>query len=200
MKNNATVDRIQAVWNLAGGERGVDDLIAGEAEFVLKKFLEPGEEFSLTPWVGQAKAAEKFAEATDPESEISFSCSERFRDVFLGPDCEIGVSLGVSDFIVQHHEVVTGYCFDKSVFRRLGEPKKIGFELNSLYAMVKQQGCGKPGHLLTDGRHNVFYVMDQWGEVWTVMVSWNSVSWSMQADCIGARRLIRGTRVFAKKP
>lgn len=31
-KNNKTIDRIQAVWNILGGEEGVDRLIAGELE------------------------------------------------------------------------------------------------------------------------------------------------------------------------
>jgi hypothetical protein len=32
--NNSTIDRIQAVWNLAGGERGIDRWLAGELKLV----------------------------------------------------------------------------------------------------------------------------------------------------------------------
>jgi hypothetical protein len=35
-KDNKTVDRIQAVWNLLGGEKGVDDLINGVTHVVRK--------------------------------------------------------------------------------------------------------------------------------------------------------------------
>ena len=33
-KNNRTVDRIQAVWNILGGEEGIDRLISGEVRIV----------------------------------------------------------------------------------------------------------------------------------------------------------------------
>ena len=35
-KNNRTVDRIQAVWNILGGEKGVDDFIEGITHVVRK--------------------------------------------------------------------------------------------------------------------------------------------------------------------
>lgn len=38
-RNNATVDRIQAVWNILGGEDGVDRLISGELEVVQKSHI-----------------------------------------------------------------------------------------------------------------------------------------------------------------
>ena len=35
-RDNRTVDRIQAVWNILGGEKGVDDLLAGTTHVVRK--------------------------------------------------------------------------------------------------------------------------------------------------------------------
>lgn len=71
---------------------------------------------------------------------------------------------------------------EASILAELGETVQ-KTTLGQMYEMMKAQGHGEQGNLLTNGYANIFYVPDAEGTVWAVYCNWGSGDryWSVYA-------------------
>lgn len=80
-----------------------------------------------------------------------------------------------------------------------GESKKVETTLAELFSLLKKQGNGEDGVLLTNGYANIFYSRDINGELRAVSVCWRGVGWSVHACSVERPYRWRvGDRVFSR--
>jgi len=107
-----------------------------------------------TTAVGSFKIADYFKDDPKGEAGVRISLSSNFKKRFL-------------ELVDEHNPVVTLRIYRLSKFSRDGQiANEIGKNnfrtgLALVWNLLKQQGMGQDGVLLTDGRVNIFYISDR---------------------------------------
>jgi hypothetical protein len=94
---------------------------------------------------------------------------------------------------------------EREVLAELGGVERAACMLRILYRLLKKQGYGQKGPLLTDGKVNSFYIPDTNGIIRSVSASWfipkhelGPTGWSIWADTIESRLWCgKGQQVFS---
>ncbi|HOX40943.1 MAG TPA: hypothetical protein PK263_01995 [bacterium] len=101
---------------------------------------------------------------------------DNFRQAFLGKTetCVVSATLRVQRLIKA--------SVDAPIIAELGEAQ-VETSLAHLWELLKLQGHGQKGVLLTNGWAYIFYIKDAAGVLWAVYCDWDSVAgyWSVEA-------------------
>lgn len=103
-KNNRTVDRIQAVWNILGGEKGVDDLLAGITHVVTKAVSYTVATFTIT--VDETLSVEDDVKKGKFEWDHSHVTSKRLPNPTGGQKSDKEVTLFFFKYVVTSKEAI----------------------------------------------------------------------------------------------
>jgi hypothetical protein len=166
VKNNKTVDRIQAVWNKLGGEDGVNALLCGDLEIVKGKSVQFGKFINVTEVapveVHDEKfvAKEKFSISDDMEINLGRPPNKNFNEWFLSGDGKIEapvdgcLPLRVADVVL----------FSESIWaikKKFGGEQNVETTLAELHEMLKLHARGQVVDLKTSpGSVNIFFIKD----------------------------------------
>ena len=196
MKNNQTVDKIQAIWNMVGGEEMVDALIQGRAKLEVKLV-------QILNWIGTttiSATTEKFV-AKDKfrkdSKEVKFyGIWNNFTEWFLSGNGKIEEPIDEKE--LRYGKLIKS-SLDGPIVEELGGEAKAETTLTELHDLLKKQANGEEGDLLTNRYANIFYVKDTSGVLRAVIVIWYGVGWFVSArsveDPFGWRV---GRRVFSR--
>ena len=197
-KNNTTVDRIQAIWNMIGGDDMVDALIEGRAE--LKATM-----IKLFEWVSVVKipaTTKKFiANRNFNRLRSSGICSQFNSDFVSWFLSDSGKIEGSTDQRVISYGALSEFSVDSKIINLLGGEKKCETLLTDMCDLMLKQSKGEEDHvLLTNGRQNVFFIRDIFGELRLVILFWKYNGWAIYAFVIGQRGINLGNHVFYQGP
>lgn len=119
-------------------------------------------------------AAEKLVVNTEQDAKVKISRLWRdFETHFLG---KVEPAFGGSELKV--HKLL-GKTLDKPIIDYLGGEEKAETTLTEMFSLMKVQGHGQEGPLLTNGWTNIFYIRDVNGVLWAVDCRWDGGGW----DC-----------------
>lgn len=191
-KNNSVPDRIQAVWNVLGGDEGIDKILSGEIKV------------NLTPI---AKAVGEYLESL---GKVVFEIDQSVNpDEFLQTRTGLWVDSDLENWLGGTAEKIDGNVeVSKWKLKKNSLDKEIKSELPSehiyttgefrtiIASAIQKQWGGKVGILRNDGYANIFYVWNKnqtkcfavyvgWyagGERWNVGVymlesQWDTEGW-----------------------
>ena len=196
MKNNQTVDKIQAIWNMVGGEEMVDALIQGRAKLEVKLV-------QILNWIGTttiSATTEKFV-AKDKfrkdSKEVKFyGIWNNFTEWFLSGNGKIEEPIDEKE--LRYGKLIKS-SVDGPIVEELGGEAKAETTLTELHDLLKKQANGEEGDLLTNGYANIFYVKDTSGVLRAVRVIWRGVGWRVRADSVEyPHDWFVGFRVFSR--
>ncbi len=198
MKCNKTVDRIQVIWNMIGGEEMIDALITGRAKIevkLTKVILSSLGTTNTSATDEKFIAKEKFVMNS---KEVRFhGIWENFNEWYLTGDGVVDEVMGAQSICFAD---LTQDCADSLIIKEFGGEKKSETTLAELYDLLKKQGNGEDGVLLTNGRANIFYIKNIFGVLCVVDVYWCSVGWSVHSDSFGGISIRENdARVFSRK-
>jgi hypothetical protein len=199
MKNNQTIDKIQAIWNMVGGEEMVDALIQGRAKLEVKLI-------QILNWLGTTTtsattekfvAKEKFVK--DSKEVKFYGIWDNFTNWFLADDGKIEDP--ISEQMLRYGNLTTS-SVDGLIIEELGGEAKAETTLSELYDLLKKQAkgeAGEAGDLLTNGYANIFYIKDTSSVLRAVGVDWFVVGWSVSAFSVeNSFDWNAGGRVFSR--
>ena len=196
MKNNQTIDKIQAIWNMVGGEEMVDALIQGRAKLEVKLI-------QILNWLGTTTtsattekfvAKEKFVK--DSKEVKFYGIWDNFTNWFLADDGKIEEPINEQTL---RYGNLTKSSVDGPIIEELGGEAKAETTLSELYDLLKKQAKGEEGDLLTNGYANIFYIKDTSGVLRAVSVRWGGGGWSVYAYSIEpSDDWVAGSRVFSR--
>ncbi|MCA9353513.1 hypothetical protein KC842_01420 [Candidatus Nomurabacteria bacterium] len=168
--NNQTVDRIQVIWNMLGGDKVVDDIIKGKLEINVIKAKK-------IKWLGITKTSattEKFVardKFRQDSKEVKFyEISDNFTNWFLAGDGKIEEPLGEQE--LRYGNLIKN-SVDGPIIEELGGEEKAEITLTELYDLIKKQANGGKGKLRINSCANIFYIKDTSGVLRTVYVRWS---------------------------
>ena len=196
MKNNQTVDKIQAIWNMVGGEEMVDALIQGRAKLEVKLV-------QILNWIGTttiSATTEKFV-AKDKfrkdSKEVKFyGIWNNFTEWFLSGNGKIEEPIDEKEL---RYGKLIKYSLDGPIVEELGGEAKAETTLTELHDLLKKQANGEEGDLLTNGYANIFYVKDTSGVRRAVVVDWYGDGWRVFAHSVEySGDWDAGDRVFSR--
>ena len=195
MKNNQTIDKIQAIWNMVGGEEMVDALIQGRAKLEVKLI-------QILNWLGTTTtsattekfvAKEKFVK--DSKEVKFYGILDNFTNWFLADDGKIEDP--ISEQMLRYGNLTTS-SVDGLIIEELGGEAKAETTLSELYDLLKKQAKGEAGDLLTNGYANIFYIKDTSSVLRAVFVFSRGDGWLVYAFSVGGSAGWRaGRRVFS---
>ncbi len=85
-----------------------------------------------------------------------------------------------------------------SILAMLGGEEKAKANLSAIYFLMKQQGRGEDGHLLSDNRENIFFVPNAPGVVETIRLNWHKHGWEIESNRMSDYPyLYKNTKVFS---
>lgn len=182
-------------------------LLSGEGgEYLsqLKKFLRKeqcwvaGEIKKILKFVGNVTipattknfvAREKFVVNTSDEAEVKISyLGNNFKEWLLNKfeEPQAGIKL-------RYYRLLEA-SVDDPIIAELGGQDQAETTLTAMFSLMKKQGHGQKGKLLTDGKANIFYI---WG--YAVSVGWDGGGWGVGANSVeGPSRWGAGGRVFSR--
>lgn len=136
---------------------------------------------AAVPAIPTFRAKEHFKDDRSGPVAIGY-IGDNFRDAFLAG--EGIVEDAVPEAALRIHELVKT-SVDGPITAELGN-SVAETTLGQMYEMMKAQGHGKKGNLLTNGYANIFYVRGQGNVLWTVDCNWLSSHqcWSVDADLV----------------
>ena len=199
MKNNQTIDKIQAIWNMVGGEEMVDALIQGRAKLEVKLI-------QILNWLGTTTtsattekfvAKEKFVK--DSKEVKFYGIWDNFTEWFLKDNGKIEEPIDSQEL---RYGNLTKGSVDGPIIAELGGEAKAKTTLTEMFDLLKKQSNGdEEGDLLTNGYANIFYIKDTSGVLRAVRVSrrddgWYVVACSVENTC----DWFAGRRVFSRSP
>ena len=203
MKNNQTVDKIQAIWNMVGGEEMVDALIQGRAKLEVKLV-------QILNWIGTttiSATTEKFV-AKDKfrkdSKEVKFyGIWNNFTEWFLSGNGKIEEPIDEKE--LRYGKLIKS-SVDGPIVEELGGEAKAETTLTELHDLLKKQANGlkkqangEEGDLLTNGYANIFYVKDTSGVLRAVNVAWFDAGWIVSARSVEyPHDWFVGFRVFSR--
>ena len=177
-KDNKTINRIQAVWNMIGGDEIVDALLQGRATLEIKIV----QIFQLIGTIKTLATTKKFV-AKDSfklkkDGGICSCLNEEFVKWFLTGVGKIEDLIG--DHTVSYHRPLKGFE-GQAIIIGLGGEEKIEVTLVEMFSFMLKQSNREDGILLTDGHHNVFFVRDIDGHIRVVSVGFKDDGWDVHA-------------------
>ena len=132
-----------------------------------------------TPAVEAFSAKEKLTIGTQDGVKIAYH-GDNFKMHFLGK-CELDIP--ARDLRVHR---LCKKSLDAPIIAELGGEELVETSLASIFEMLKKQGQGQKGDLLTNGYANIFYVKDNAGTLWAVDASWRGGGWNLYADSVAS--------------
>lgn len=81
---------------------------------------------------------------------------------------------------VRRHKLLINIV-DKSMVIRLGGEEVAVTTLQDVWHLMRLQGEGENGNLLTNGKVNIFFVHDENNEIVAVSLDWNEFGWGIEA-------------------
>lgn len=195
-KNNKTLDRMQAIWNMIGGDDVADALINGRSklEITLIQRLKQAGTVTIPATTEKFVAKKRFIRDS---AEVKFyGIWDNFTNWFLGGD---GVVDKPSEACELHYADLTQASVDGPIIEELGGESKCQTTLSQIFGLLLKQPQGQEdGPLLTNGRANIFYVKDVEGSLCAVRVRWGGVGWSVGAYSVeDPSGWLAGSRVFS---
>lgn len=198
MKNNQTVDRIQAIWNMIGGEEMVEALIRGRAKLEVKLIQTLNLQGTTTTSATTEKfvARKKFLKDSREVKFCGFFGS--FENDFLARDGKIEEPLDEQTLCYGN---LTKNSVDGPIIEEVGGKTKAETTLTELYGLLEKQANGEEGDLLTNGCANIFYIKNTSGVLRAVGVDWDDTVWYVYASSVrnrnawdaGSRRFCRNS-------
>ena len=123
---------------------------------------------------------------------------DNFTSWFLSGDGKTEDS--ISEQTLRYHELRES-SVDGPIITELGGEAKAETTLSEMFSLMENQGNGKDGVLLNNGRANIFYVRDQNGVLRAVRVRWSVGGWDVIARSVELPlRWNDGDRVFSRLP
>lgn len=193
-KNNKTADRVQAIFNLIGGDDMLDALMEGCATIEIKLI-------QLLSYLGTTSATTEQFVAKDKfrreSKEVKFAAIwDNFQDWFLVGNGKVEEPIG--EQILRYGNLTKGSP-DAPIIKELGGEAKAKTTLAELYDLLKKQGQGQDGVLLTNGYANIFYIKDVSGLLRSVIAHWRADGWVVCAVPVGySYDWSVGDRVFSR--
>ena len=121
-------------------------------------------------------AAEKLVVNTEQDAKVKISgLWGNFETNFLG---KVEPAFGGSELKV--HKLLEK-ALDKPIIEELGGEAKAETTLTEMFSLMKVQGHGQEGPLLTNGWANIFYIRDVNGVLWAVGCYWFGLGWFCDA-------------------
>ena len=165
-------DRAQKLYGKGGiYKAGIKKLIA---ELTASDLLESVGTVNLSA-IASFVAADRFRDDRKGEVVIGW-IGDNFRRNFLGK-----TETDVPATQLHVYKLVKS-SVDGPIIAELGEEMS-ETTLGQMFEMMKAQGHGEDGTLLTNGCANIFYIRDDRGTVWAVYCGWFSVDgcWRVEA-------------------
>ena len=137
-------------------------------------------------------AAEKFREGQTTDRVKIALLTDNFKKNFLG---KIEEDVGATEL---HIHKLDQDSLDATIIAELGSAAEI--TLLNFWELLKKQGSGQKGDLLTDGCANIAYIRDVSGELWAVSARWiaDHDGWFVGARSVGyPRRWRAGSQVVS---
>lgn len=124
-------------------------------------------------------AADKFRKGETDGVKIGW-IGDNFQNHFVAK-----IESGVPIQDLRIHRLRKG-SVDKSIIDELGGETVVETNLATMWEMMKKQGHGQQGDLLTNGYANIFYIRDTKGVLWAVDCDWDSgdACWFVRADSV----------------
>jgi hypothetical protein len=123
-----------------------------------------------TPAIPTFSAKDHFKVDTSGEVKIGYVW-EGFRNNFLADDGK--VEADIAEATLRVHKFVKS-SVDSPIIAELGGEDVAETSLAQMYEMMKTQGHGEQGILLTNGYANIFYIRDAKGVLWAAGCCWSS--------------------------
>ncbi|MCL5407035.1 MAG: hypothetical protein M1429_00860 [Patescibacteria group bacterium] len=130
------------------------------AEFLMTLEFRAADNFSITPQ----------DQKTTAEVVIGF-LNDNFKNAFLANGGKVETS--IFDSKLRPYRLKKA-SVDGPIIADLGGEEKVETTLAEMFTLMKAQGCGRRGILLTNGYANIFYVRDAKGILWVVSCAWFS--------------------------
>jgi len=90
---------------------------------------------------------------------------------------------------------------DSSIIADLGGEEAAETTVAEMVSLMRRQGRGQQGILLTNGNANIFYIRNTKGVLWAVRCRWNSSYWVVRAFPVADRDAWRaGDQVLVRDP
>lgn len=194
-KNNETIDRMQAIWNMIGGDDGADALISGRSKMEITpiKRLKHVGKVEIPAATEPFIAKDKFIK--DSKEVKFYGIWGNFTKWFLEGDGVVDDPAEACEF---RYANLTRPSVDESIIEELGGRAKVESTLVQIFSLLLKQSEGQEGVLLTNGYANIFYVKDLKGELRTVGVYWRSDGWRVDAvSIVDPGDWFAGARVFS---
>jgi len=137
---------------------------------------------------------EKFVIDTSCKAEVKISfLGDNFKGWFLDKR-----EKSIVEQILKYSRLLK-CSTDRSIIADLGGEVKAEVTLSELFYLMKIQGKGEEGILLTNGYANVFYVKDTACVLRAVHVHWHGGGWHVIADSVEAQDVwSEGRQVFSR--
>lgn len=148
--------------------------VAMVGKMIDSELLEPMTMVSV-PAVPRFKAKDKFREGKTVDGVKVYGTGSNFDAHFMGK-----VEKDVATMQLRAHKLRKG-SKDPAIIEALGGTGLVETSLAQMWEMMKKQGEGQEGDLLTNGYANIFYVPDTEGVIWAVGCSWRGSSWGVGA-------------------
>jgi len=144
----------------------------------------------------QFVARDKFVVNTDDDAPVKISYVRgNFKNWFLGKVEELIAGQTLRYGKLRESSV------DGPIIVELDGETKAETTLAEMFSLMKKQGNGESGALLTNGYANIFYIRDCSGVLRTVSVYWDGVGWGLLADGVSDPDAWNaGRQVFSRKP
>jgi len=160
-------DQAQKVLGNGGRlKAGVKELLA---KLSASGLLEPVSTVTV-PAIETFGAKEHFKDDRSGPVVIGFIGSN-FRRTFLAGEGKIETN--ITETTLRIHKLVRA-SVDGPILAELGGEETAETALAQMYELMKAQGQGQKGNLLTNGNANIFYIRDANGTLWAVDCSWHS--------------------------
>lgn len=166
--------QIEALVNKLGGMDGVKRFLAGSIDVVVKKIL------TLVTTV-KVVAVERFIAS---EKFIADKTVDGVKIAWLGDNIKANF-LGKTEETVEAVELklhkLDQDALDAPIIAELGNAAET--TLAHFWELLKKQGSGQKGDLLTNGYANIAYIRDENGKLWAVSARWSAGSdgWLVEA-------------------
>ncbi len=153
-------------------------VVRGRAKIVVKSILDFVTSVRV-PAQGRFVARDHFMVDTSDEAEVKIGyLGANFQTWFLG---KIEEPVGEAELAIH---TLTEPALDAPILEELGERAET--TLSQFWALLKAQGRGEVGPLLTNGYANIAYIHDSEGTLRAVRARWDAAdgAWRVHADSV----------------
>lgn len=142
-------------------------------------------------------AREKFVLDTSRKAKVKISyLGDNFTEWFLSGNGK--TEDPITEQTLRYHNLRQSSA-DDSVIAELGGAKNSETTLSEMFSLMKKQGKGEDGVLLSNGRANIFYIRDQNEVLRAVGVRWGGLGWGVGASSVEGRHWWGGgSQVFSR--